>query len=49
MTQDRSYRKAMTKEEAILEIVKNSGTQFDPEIAKIFVEKSLNNSVDLNI
>lgn len=39
MTQDRAYRKAMTKEAAIVEIVNNYGTQFDPELAKTFVEK----------
>lgn len=41
MTQDRSYRKALTKEAAIAEIVKNSGTQFDPKVAKVFIEKVL--------
>lgn len=38
MTEDRSYRKAMAMENAIHEIKKNSGTQFDPEIVKIFVD-----------
>jgi HD-GYP domain-containing protein (c-di-GMP phosphodiesterase class II) len=38
MTQDRSYRKAMTIEAAIEEIRKNSGKQFDPDIVKIFIE-----------
>ena len=46
MTQDRSYRKAMTKDAAIAEIIKNAGTQFDPENARIFVEKVLNKSDD---
>jgi diguanylate cyclase (GGDEF)-like protein len=41
MTQDRVYRKAMTKKDAIEEIRKNAGTQFDPEIAVIFIEKVL--------
>lgn len=36
MTTDRPYRKAMTRDEAVKEIMRNSGTQFDPEI----VEKS---------
>lgn len=38
MTQDRPYRKAMTKTEAIREIVKNAGTQFDPEVVAKFLE-----------
>ena len=37
MTQDRPYRKAMTREEAIREIERNSGTQFDPRILGLFV------------
>lgn len=42
MTEDRVYRKAMTKDEAIKEIINNAGTQFDPEIARIFVDEVLN-------
>ncbi|MDP4088656.1 MAG: diguanylate cyclase [Bacillota bacterium] len=38
MTEDRPYRKGMSKEKAIEEIVRNSGTQFDPEMAEIFVD-----------
>ncbi|MHC1786760.1 MAG: PAS domain S-box protein [Christensenellales bacterium] len=38
MTQDRPYRKAMTHEQAIAEIRRCSGTQFDPEIAQIMIE-----------
>jgi diguanylate cyclase (GGDEF)-like protein len=38
MTEDRPYRKGMPKEAALTEIIKNSGKQFDPNIAKIFVE-----------
>mgnify|MGYP001031224519 FL=1 len=37
MTVDRIYRKALTKQEAIEEIEKNVGKQFDPEIFKIFI------------
>lgn len=38
MTNDRPYRKALSFEEALEEIKKNSGTQFDPEITDIFIE-----------
>ncbi|MDD2349953.1 MAG: PAS domain S-box protein [Synergistaceae bacterium] len=41
MTEDRVYRKAMSKKQAIEEIKKNSGSQFDPLIAKIFIESVL--------
>ncbi|MGV8905448.1 MAG: HD domain-containing phosphohydrolase [Acetobacterium sp.] len=41
MTSDRSYRKGLSKEEAIKEIKLNSGTQFDPEIVKVFLENYL--------
>ena len=41
MTSDRVYRKKMSDLEAVKEIVKFSGSQFDPELAKIFVEKVL--------
>jgi HD-GYP domain-containing protein (c-di-GMP phosphodiesterase class II) len=37
MTNDRVYRSAMTKQEAIEEIARNSGTQFDPKIAQLFI------------
>lgn len=41
MTEDRIYRKALSKEEAIEEIRRNSGSQFDPLIANIFIESVL--------
>lgn len=37
MTQDRAYRKAMSAESALQEIISNAGTQFDPELVKLFV------------
>jgi HD-GYP domain-containing protein (c-di-GMP phosphodiesterase class II) len=39
MTSDRPYRKALSKEIAILEIEKNAGKQFDPAIAQVFLKK----------
>ena len=41
MTSERSYRNALSEEEALAEIQRNIGTQFDPEIARIFIEKLL--------
>lgn len=41
MTGERSYRKALSEMEVLAEIQRNSGTQFDPEIARIFLEKVL--------
>jgi HD-GYP domain-containing protein (c-di-GMP phosphodiesterase class II) len=38
MTSDRPYRKCrMTIKEALLEIKDNSGTQFDPKVARVFI------------
>ncbi|NCB41566.1 MAG: diguanylate cyclase [Clostridia bacterium] len=36
MTEDRVYQKSISKEEALEEIQRNAGTQFDPEIVQIF-------------
>ncbi|MFA7673848.1 MAG: PAS domain S-box protein, partial [Clostridia bacterium] len=41
MTSNRSYRKQLSKKETVEEIRRCSGTYFDPEIAKIFIEKVL--------
>lgn len=38
MTTDRPYKKGLSEEEAVEEIKKNAGTQFDPDIAKRFVD-----------
>lgn len=37
MTSDRSYRKASSHQEAIDEIERCSGTQFDPNLARLFI------------
>ncbi|MGE5678195.1 MAG: HD domain-containing phosphohydrolase [Pseudomonadota bacterium] len=39
MTSDRAYRKALGVQEAIEELQKSAGKQFDPRIVRIFVEK----------
>ena len=41
MTSDRGYQKVLSREEAILEIQRCAGSQFDPRIASIFIEKVL--------
>lgn len=38
MTNDRPYRKAMTNEEALQELRKCSGAQFDPRLVRLFLE-----------
>lgn len=37
MTNSRSYRKALSRKEAIAEIKRNAGTQFDPEVVDVFL------------
>ncbi len=41
MTHDRSYRRAMPHAAAVEEIEKNIGTQFDPHIARLFIDDVL--------
>lgn len=38
MTSDRPYRDALTKEEALQEIINNAGTQFHPDLAEKFAD-----------
>jgi HD-GYP domain-containing protein (c-di-GMP phosphodiesterase class II) len=37
MIHDRPYKKTLTFEDAILELKKHSGTQFDPQVVKAFI------------
>lgn len=48
MTSDRIYRKRLSVEYAINELIKYSGTQFDPKLTKIFIEKVLNKEFHKN-
>jgi putative nucleotidyltransferase with HDIG domain len=38
MTSDRPYRRALSADEALAEVERCAGTQFDPDLAEIFVE-----------
>lgn len=42
MSSDRPHRKAFPSDIIIEELINNAGTQFDPELLNIFVEKVLN-------
>jgi HD-GYP domain-containing protein (c-di-GMP phosphodiesterase class II) len=41
MTSKRVYREAMTVQQALAEIEKGLGTQFDPEVGKVFIESDV--------
>lgn len=41
MTRERPYRRPLSETDALAEIQQNAGTQFDPKITRIFIEKVL--------
>ncbi|HZW49116.1 MAG TPA: hypothetical protein VFF80_03150 [Bacillota bacterium] len=45
MTSERSYQRGLSKEEAVTEIKRCSGKQFDPEIVSVFLKQVLTDSV----
>ncbi|WP_404328350.1 HD-GYP domain-containing protein [Mesobacillus maritimus] len=49
MTSKRVYSQKMSIKDALLEIKNNKGTQFDPEIAEVFLSLFETNELDLNI
>ncbi len=48
MTRDRIYRNAIGKEEAVQELLRCIGTQFDPEIVDVFVNQVLPEESDFS-
>lgn len=42
MTNERSYRKILTKEMAVEELIRGKGTQFDPKVVDVFIRKVIN-------
>ena len=47
MTKDRTYRKAMSAEEAMDELKRNAGTQFDPGIVTVMIHNILERGVKI--
>ena len=46
MTGGRPYRQVMTSTAAAAELIRHAGSQFDPVIARVFVEKVLGEAWD---
>jgi HD-GYP domain-containing protein (c-di-GMP phosphodiesterase class II) len=42
MTNQRTYKETLDQDKAVDELIINKGTQFDPEIVDVFIEKVLN-------
>lgn len=47
MTSERPYKQPLTTLQAVEEIIRNAGKQFDPELSRLFIEKVLGYSFDL--
>lgn len=43
MTSERSYQSALTEAVALTELINNAGTQFDPELVRLFIERKIFN------
>ena len=41
MTREREYKNVLSREEAVEEMKRGMGTQFDPQIARLFIDKVL--------
>ena len=41
MTTTRSYRPALTRDEAVAELVRGGATQFDPDLVRVFIEQRI--------
>ncbi|HML38525.1 MAG TPA: PAS domain S-box protein [Bacillota bacterium] len=45
MVNDRVYRNAMSRDDALMELKKNAGTQFDPQIVELFIDMFCNTPI----
>ena len=45
MTSNRTYRKKFSNQEAVLEIIKKAGTQFDPVLVDFFIDTVIENNL----
>jgi HD-GYP domain-containing protein (c-di-GMP phosphodiesterase class II) len=48
LTSDRSYRSKMSQDKALAILSESAGSQFDPEISKVFIDLLHQRTMDLN-